>query len=150
MRIAPKKTLTLIIPIILIPDWSQTKSVSENYCQNICEKKNDLVLSRVKSSLKYLFDSCYSFGFGFLKQWHFFSYIPHAFLDMMELEIRGTEETVAVTSLIEYNTLSAGTIASVCPTIQQPTFCTISQIRFESIFTWNPRMDSSLSRVPPK
>ena len=54
---------------------------------------------------------------------------------MMELEIRGIEETVAVTSLIEYNTLSAGTIASVCPTIQQPTFCTISEIRFESIFT---------------
>ena len=26
MRIAPKQTLTLIIPIILIPDWSQTNA----------------------------------------------------------------------------------------------------------------------------
>lgn len=54
---------------------------------------------------------------------------------MMELEIRGIEDTVAVTSLIAYNTPSAGTIESVCPTIQQPTFCTISQILLESIFT---------------
>lgn len=76
-------------------------------------------------------------------------YIPEAFLEIMELDIRGIDATVPVMSLIPYNTLSAGTIESVCPTMQQPTFSRISHICLESIFTWKPGMDSNLSRVPP-
>ena len=75
--------------------------------------------------------------------------IPEAFLEIMELDIRGMDPTVPVMSLIPYNTLSAGTSESVCPTMQQPTFSRMSHICLESMFTWKPGMDSNLSRVPP-
>ena len=36
MRIAPKQTLTRIIPIILIPDWSQTNApLGDSFYQSV-------------------------------------------------------------------------------------------------------------------
>ena len=75
--------------------------------------------------------------------------LPAAFLEMIELTISGVELTVAVTSLVAYIVLSAGTIFSVCPTIQQPVFSTASTICCLVNFTLKPSMDSSLSKVPP-
>ena len=75
---------------------------------------------------------------------------PAAFLDTIELVIKGIESTVAVISLIPYSTRSAGTSASVWPTIQQPTFPKMLHICLESRLTWKPGIDSNLSRVPPK
>ena len=43
-------------------------------------------------------------------------------------EISGMLSTVPVTSLVAYSFLSAGTNASVCPTIQHPTFSKISNM----------------------
>ena len=57
--------------------------------------------------------------------------------------------TVAVTSRWAYMILSAGTRASVWPTIQQPTEVRILRILWELWRTVKPGMDSSLSRVPP-
>jgi hypothetical protein len=54
--------------------------------------------------------------------------LPAAFFPMIELTIKGLQLTVAVTSLAAYISLSAGTIFFVCPTMQQPTFSTTSQI----------------------
>ncbi len=70
-------------------------------------------------------------------------------MSMISPAISGTLLTVPVVSLVAYSILSAGTSASVCPTIQHPTLSKMSSIFSELWATLNPGMDSSLSNVPP-
>ena len=61
----------------------------------------------------------------------------------------GIEAIVFVTSRRAYILLSAGTSASVCPTIANPICSTCSSISSMERSTRNPAMLSSLSKVPP-
>ena len=60
MRIAPKQTLTLIIPTILIPDWSQTNAPLIYYegeveanGEHSCEQNGDGQLNLCQMGLLY-------------------------------------------------------------------------------------------------
>jgi hypothetical protein len=72
-----------------------------------------------------------------------------SFFESIDAVIRSTDSTVAVTSRIAYNRLSAGAISSVCPTIAQPTVLTVflksSMLGCDSY----PGIESNLSKVPP-
>ena len=72
-----------------------------------------------------------------------------AFFDTIDEVINGIEAIVFVTSRRAYILLSAGTSASVCPTIANPICSTCSRISSMERSTRNPAMLSSLSKVPP-
>lgn len=78
-----------------------------------------------------------------------YPYLPAAFFEIIELAINGIQATVPVMSLMLYKILSAGTMVSVCPTMQQPTLSTTFKMSALDRFVLNPGIDSNLSRVPP-
>ena len=76
MRIAPKQTLTPIIPIILIPDWSQTNSPLNYSSEPVLTWSNCLNLSEYtiqetwKRELSFPSPSLIYWPHGVLTQWH--------------------------------------------------------------------------------
>ena len=72
-----------------------------------------------------------------------------AFLDTIEEVIRGIDATVSVMSRMAYMRRSAGTRASLWPTMATPMPSTCSWMPSMLISTLNPGILSSLSKVPP-
>ena len=72
-----------------------------------------------------------------------------SFLPIMLAAIKGILSTVAVTSRIAYNFLSAGASVAVCPTIAIPVSFTILSKSSVERAVLKLGIDSSLSTVPP-